>query len=63
MTLVKDKKYFDKFDRTFGAYFHGIAQIPNEAFEVPLDWLKKRLDANSRRKRRSASSRWAASTS
>jgi uncharacterized protein with von Willebrand factor type A (vWA) domain len=44
MTLVKDEKYFDKFDRAFGAYFHGVTQLPDEAFDVPLDWLKKRLD-------------------
>lgn len=44
MALVKDEKYFDKFDRAFGAYFHGITELPDEAFEVPLDWLKKRLE-------------------
>jgi len=44
MTLVKDEKYFDKFDRAFGAYFHGLTQLPDEAFDVPLDRLKKRLD-------------------
>ncbi len=44
MTLVKDEKYFDKFDRAFGAYFHGIAQISEDAFDIPLDWLKKGLE-------------------
>ena len=26
ITLVKDEKYFDKFDQAFGAYFKGVAQ-------------------------------------
>jgi uncharacterized protein with von Willebrand factor type A (vWA) domain len=41
---VKDEKYFDKFDQAFGAYFHGVTKIDEAAFDVPLDWLKKRLD-------------------
>src|SRR5258708_6249818 len=44
MTLIKDEKYFDKFDQAFGAYFHGIAALDEEAFDVPLEWLKKRLE-------------------
>jgi uncharacterized protein len=44
MTLVKDEKYFDKFDQAFGAYFNGIAALKEDAFEVPLEWLKKRLE-------------------
>lgn len=37
MTLVKDEKYFDKFDRAFGTYFHGVTQLPDEVFDIPLD--------------------------
>ena len=44
MTLIKDEKYFDKFDQAFGAYFNGIAALDEDAFDVPLDWLKKRLE-------------------
>jgi uncharacterized protein with von Willebrand factor type A (vWA) domain len=44
MTLIKDEKYFDKFDQAFGAYFNGIATLGEDAFDVPLDWLKKRLE-------------------
>jgi uncharacterized protein len=44
MTLIKDEKYFDKFDQAFGAYFSGIATLDEDAFDVPLDWLKKRLE-------------------
>jgi uncharacterized protein with von Willebrand factor type A (vWA) domain len=44
MTLVKDEKYFDKFDQAFGAYFHGLAKLDDTTLDVPLDWLKKRLE-------------------
>ena len=43
MTLVKDEQYFDKFDQAFGAYFNGVAQKADLAMDVPLDWLKKKL--------------------
>jgi uncharacterized protein len=44
MTLVKDEKYFDKFDQAFGAYFHGLAKLDDTTLDVPLDWLKKRME-------------------
>ena len=44
MTLIKDEKYFDKFDQAFGAYFNGIATLDENAFDIPLEWLKKRLE-------------------
>src|SRR5882757_1474958 len=44
MTLIKDEKNFDKFDQAFGTYFNGIAALDEDAFDVPLDWLKKRLE-------------------
>jgi hypothetical protein len=43
LTLVKDERYFDKFDQAFGAYFRGAQQLTDAAFELPLDWLEKRL--------------------
>ncbi|MEX3841331.1 VWA domain-containing protein [Paraburkholderia sp. BR10882] len=43
MTLVKDEQYFDRFDQAFGAYFRGIEKKSELAFEIPEDWLKKRL--------------------
>jgi uncharacterized protein with von Willebrand factor type A (vWA) domain len=43
LTLVKDERYFDKFDQAFGAYFRGVQQLTDAAFELPLDWLEKRL--------------------
>ncbi|MCB1751504.1 MAG: VWA domain-containing protein [Gammaproteobacteria bacterium] len=42
--LVKDEKYFDRFDRAFGGYFHGLQQI--EGFMqalLPDEWLRQEL--------------------
>jgi len=44
ITLVKDEQYFDRFDQAFGAYFRGIDAKAALAFEIPEDWLKKRLE-------------------
>ena len=42
MALVKDERYYDRFDRAFGAHFKGL----EEAFEtllakVPEEWLRR----------------------
>jgi len=39
--MVKDERNFDKFDKAFGAYFKGVSALPTEAFDLPLDWLKR----------------------
>jgi len=44
ITLVKDEANFDKFDKAFGAYFHGIETLFEKTPEIPLDWLMKRLE-------------------
>lgn len=44
MTLVKDEKYFDKFDQAFGAYFNGLPALKDDSLDIPLDWLKKRME-------------------
>ena len=44
ITLVKDEANFDKFDKAFGAYFHGVDTLFEKAAEIPLDWLMKRLE-------------------
>ena len=44
ITLVKDEANFDKFDKAFGAYFHGIETLFEKNAEIPLDWLMKRLE-------------------
>ncbi|AJP57071.1 hypothetical protein UC34_08785 [Pandoraea vervacti] len=43
LSLVKDEKHYDKFDQAFGAYFKGVQQIVDASGEVPLEWLKKRM--------------------
>ena len=42
-TLVKDEKHYDKFDRTFAAYFHGVRQMADFSQEIPADWLRQTL--------------------
>lgn len=41
--LVKDERLFDKFDKAFGAYFKGVQSIPGIDVDLPLDWLKRKL--------------------
>ena len=43
--LVKDEKYFDKFDRAFSAYFRDIESIDDiiEAL-IPEEWLRKEFE-------------------
>ena len=39
--LVKDEKYFDRYDRVFAAYFKGIVEVEGVAILIPEEWLKK----------------------
>ncbi len=42
MVMVKDEKYFDRFDRAFGAYFEGLEEIDDVIKAmIPEDWLEK----------------------
>ncbi|TSE36716.1 VWA domain containing CoxE-like protein [Tepidimonas fonticaldi] len=43
-TLVKDEKHYDKFDRAFAAYFHGVEQIADFTKDIPADWLRQTLE-------------------
>jgi uncharacterized protein with von Willebrand factor type A (vWA) domain len=43
MTLVKDEKFFDRFDQTFGAFFKGIDDIFELYPDIPLECLEKIL--------------------
>jgi uncharacterized protein with von Willebrand factor type A (vWA) domain len=45
-TLVKDEKHYDKFDKAFSAYFHGVELVTDFTQDIPLDWLKKTLELN-----------------
>ncbi len=42
--LVKDEVNYDKFDRAFALYFKGIHTLFEKNPEIPLDWLKKRME-------------------
>ena len=39
--LIKDEKYYDRFDRAFGAYFNGLEGIEDflDAL-IPDDWIR-----------------------
>ena len=39
--LVKDEKYFDRFDRVFSAYFKGIIDVEGIEAKIPEEWLRK----------------------
>ena len=39
--LVKDEKYFDRYDRVFSAYFRGITDVEGIAVVIPEEWLVK----------------------
>jgi uncharacterized protein len=44
LTLVKDETQYDKFDRAFAAYFKGVELLTDFTHDVPLDWLRKKLE-------------------
>jgi len=41
--LIKDERLFDKFDKAFGAYFHGVQTLPAVDLDLPLEWLKRQM--------------------
>ena len=45
--LVKDERFFDRFDVVFGNYFKGQEALFEEIVgEVPLEWLKAQKELN-----------------
>lgn len=42
-SLIKDERLFDKFDRAFGSYFHGVQALASTDLDLPLDWLKRQM--------------------
>jgi len=44
--MVKDEKYYDRFDRAFASYFEGIENIEPEWLNrvIPDEWLRKQLE-------------------
>ena len=46
-TLVKDERYFDRFDQVFADYIEGKMTAFEEILgEIPLDWLRKQKELN-----------------
>ncbi len=43
ITLIKDEKHFDKFDRAFGSYFKGVEMLGDFTKEIPNSRLEKLL--------------------
>ncbi len=43
--LVKDEKYYDRFDQAFGAYFHGLEGLDDLLDTlIPEDWIRKEFE-------------------
>jgi hypothetical protein len=43
LTLVKDEKFYDRFDQAFSKYFAGVESIIELTGEISDDWLVKKL--------------------
>jgi len=43
ISLVKDEKFYDRYDRTFSAYFNGIENLLELYPDIPLEWLEEKL--------------------
>ncbi len=45
--LVKDERYFDRFDQVFGDYIRGKTTLFEEIIgEIPLEWLRQQKELN-----------------
>ncbi|MGI9334210.1 MAG: VWA domain-containing protein, partial [Gammaproteobacteria bacterium] len=43
--LVKDERYFDRFDRAFGRFYEGLeASFTQIAGEIPEEWLRREAE-------------------
>ncbi len=46
-TLIKDERFFDRFDQVFGDYIRGQQTLFEEVLgEIPLEWLQKQKELN-----------------
>ena len=59
ITLIKDEKHFDKFDRAFGSYFKGVEMLGDFTKEVPNSWLEKLLQNELSPEQKAAIEKWA----
>lgn len=46
--MVKDEKYYDRFDRAYAAYFDGLESIDPDWLSnaIPEEWLRKEIEKN-----------------
>ncbi|MBU2890660.1 vWA domain-containing protein [Celeribacter halophilus] len=48
VTMVKDERHLDRFDRAFSKTFQGLDEIPSDqvlnALDLPEDWLRKEME-------------------
>lgn len=45
LALIKDERYFDRFDRIFSEYITGVEQVFAEVFgDIPEEWLRRELE-------------------
>ena len=45
--LVKDEKYFDKFDKAFDVYFRGISNMDDVLkMIIPEEWIRQEFEKN-----------------
>ena len=44
--MVKDEKYFDRFDRAFSIFFEGVEDLDLDFLknEIPEEWLRKQFE-------------------
>jgi uncharacterized protein with von Willebrand factor type A (vWA) domain len=67
LTLVKDERHIDRFDRAFARAFGGLEAVTAdqvlEALDLPRDWLEKLAERHLSAEERAAIRRLAASTS
>lgn len=43
--LIKDESLYDRYDRAFAAFFHGVAELGAELFgAIPEDWLRREVE-------------------
>ena len=46
-SLIKDEKFFDRFDRIFGAHFEGMEDLLEDLLvEIPAEWLRRQSELN-----------------
>lgn len=38
--LIKDERFYDRFDEAFGAYFKNVSALPGLDADLPAEWLR-----------------------